>query len=316
MKPPRRYAPMGGSLAPVRVAGFRWNGWQPSAVYAVVATTYIITSHKAAEKNLLSGFYEAAVVAAKLLKNEHRIVEAINTKFASSGEQNILPVDAKALSEKDVKEEERRKEELENKKRDNKTRALNALQDYKNGTLLLIRHLHLASAAAEHFLQLHNLGLEQTLKTHLRSYALSLLANHWKSLATGCGKADNPIGFVMATVQRDCSGLIPKHSDGAESRTASEFFRLLYSISFNLATQLQAWLIATNDKNQYDFSTATFSIKPFHYEGRASQMIRTHFRDANGEPPPKIHLYRPLCVNLSLPAALKMLPLEIRRELN
>jgi len=34
MKPPRRYAPMGGSLAPVRVAGFRWNGWQPSAVYA------------------------------------------------------------------------------------------------------------------------------------------------------------------------------------------------------------------------------------------------------------------------------------------
>jgi len=36
MKPPRRYAPMGGSLAPVRVAGFRWNGWQPSAVYALL----------------------------------------------------------------------------------------------------------------------------------------------------------------------------------------------------------------------------------------------------------------------------------------
>ncbi len=34
MKSPRRVAPMGGSLAPVRVAGFRWNGWQPSAVYA------------------------------------------------------------------------------------------------------------------------------------------------------------------------------------------------------------------------------------------------------------------------------------------
>jgi hypothetical protein len=27
---------MGGSLAPVRVAGFTWNRWQPSAVYAVV----------------------------------------------------------------------------------------------------------------------------------------------------------------------------------------------------------------------------------------------------------------------------------------
>ena len=37
MKPPRRYAPMGGSFAPVRVAGFRWNGWQTSAVYAEAA---------------------------------------------------------------------------------------------------------------------------------------------------------------------------------------------------------------------------------------------------------------------------------------
>jgi|GEM_PF-6013705 len=36
MKTPRRYAPMGGSLAPVRVAGFTWNGWQSSAVYAVI----------------------------------------------------------------------------------------------------------------------------------------------------------------------------------------------------------------------------------------------------------------------------------------
>jgi D-alanyl-lipoteichoic acid acyltransferase DltB (MBOAT superfamily) len=37
MTTPRRYAPMGGSFAPVRVAGFRWNGWQTSAVYAFVA---------------------------------------------------------------------------------------------------------------------------------------------------------------------------------------------------------------------------------------------------------------------------------------
>ena len=39
MKSPRRYAPMGGSFAPVRVAGFRWNGWQPSAVYAILPKT-------------------------------------------------------------------------------------------------------------------------------------------------------------------------------------------------------------------------------------------------------------------------------------
>ncbi len=35
MQTPRRYAPLGGSFAPVRVAGFKWNGWQASAVYAV-----------------------------------------------------------------------------------------------------------------------------------------------------------------------------------------------------------------------------------------------------------------------------------------
>ena len=34
MQTPRRYAPMGGSFAPVWVAGFTWNRWQTSAVYA------------------------------------------------------------------------------------------------------------------------------------------------------------------------------------------------------------------------------------------------------------------------------------------
>ena len=38
MQNPRRYAPMGGSFAPVWVAGFTWNGWQASAVYACPAT--------------------------------------------------------------------------------------------------------------------------------------------------------------------------------------------------------------------------------------------------------------------------------------
>jgi flagellar biosynthesis GTPase FlhF len=33
---------MGGSLAPVRVAGFRWNGWQPSAVYATSLTIELL----------------------------------------------------------------------------------------------------------------------------------------------------------------------------------------------------------------------------------------------------------------------------------
>lgn len=32
----RRHAPAGGGLAPVRLAGFKWNRWQTSAVYAGV----------------------------------------------------------------------------------------------------------------------------------------------------------------------------------------------------------------------------------------------------------------------------------------
>jgi hypothetical protein len=35
MQNPRRYAPMGGRLAPVRVVAFTWNGWKASAVYAI-----------------------------------------------------------------------------------------------------------------------------------------------------------------------------------------------------------------------------------------------------------------------------------------
>ena len=37
MQTPRRYAPLGGSFALVRVAAFKWNGWQASAVYAYMA---------------------------------------------------------------------------------------------------------------------------------------------------------------------------------------------------------------------------------------------------------------------------------------
>jgi hypothetical protein len=37
---------MGGSLAPVRVAGFTWNGWQPSAVYAVIEDYCMVESAK------------------------------------------------------------------------------------------------------------------------------------------------------------------------------------------------------------------------------------------------------------------------------
>ena len=41
MLTPRRYAPAGGSFAPVRLAGFKWNGWQASAVYASRSQTSV-----------------------------------------------------------------------------------------------------------------------------------------------------------------------------------------------------------------------------------------------------------------------------------
>jgi hypothetical protein len=39
MQTPRRYAPMGGSFAPVQGAAFKWNGWQASAVYAFISNS-------------------------------------------------------------------------------------------------------------------------------------------------------------------------------------------------------------------------------------------------------------------------------------
>lgn len=265
---------------------------------SVVANTCIITSEKPSETNLLAGFYEATVVAAKFAKNEQIITDAIEESFRSSRGKTTSPANTNPS--------------------DQKGRALDALRDYKKDAFLLLRHLHLSVAAADHFLHLHDLGLEKNLKAHLQSYALNLLTNHWKSLAEGHGKPRAPISLVMAAIQRDCSGLIPPkiRKGKGEPQAIDDFFRLLYSISFSLATQMQAWLTATNKEIRHDLSTAIFTLTQFKYSEIESQMIRVHFRTANREAPPPNRLYRPLCVNLSLPAALNALPSEITRELN
>jgi len=64
MKSPRRYAPMGGSFAPVRVAGFRWNGWQPSAVYAYCFYSQDLEARSKRQTSLKS------LLATALIKDE------------------------------------------------------------------------------------------------------------------------------------------------------------------------------------------------------------------------------------------------------
>jgi hypothetical protein len=54
---------MGGSLAPVRVAGFTWNGWQPSAVYA---HRPLLLNWFRAKKQFSSGIVEGFNNKAKL----------------------------------------------------------------------------------------------------------------------------------------------------------------------------------------------------------------------------------------------------------
>jgi len=61
----RRYAPMGGSLAPVRVAVFRWNRWQTSAVYAVQLPRY----HARLNIHLMVSMYSAFLHAINTMKN-------------------------------------------------------------------------------------------------------------------------------------------------------------------------------------------------------------------------------------------------------
>ncbi len=43
MQTSRRYAPLGGSFAPVRVVAFKWNGWQASAVYALIIIAKLLS---------------------------------------------------------------------------------------------------------------------------------------------------------------------------------------------------------------------------------------------------------------------------------
>ncbi|NWN92878.1 MarR family transcriptional regulator [Marinobacter adhaerens] len=263
---------------------------------SVVANTCIITSENPGETDSLSGFYEATVAAAKFAKNEPKIKGAIEDNFPFSQGETTAPSSTNHLEEKD--------------------QALDAMRDYKKNTLLLLRHLNLSMASAGHFLHLHELKLEKKIKAHLQSYALNLLTNHWKSLAEGHGKPDSPISSVMAAIQRDCSSLISRKIDGGGSRATNDFFRLLYSISFSLATQMQGCLTATNEKIRHDLSAAIFTITQSKYNEIDSLMIRLHCRNANRESPPPNHIYRPLCANLSLPPALEGLPPEITRELN
>ena len=92
MKPPRRVAPMGGSLAPVRVAGFRWNGWQPSAVYAIdrVKDPMIPSKKEFFEKLEESGDTEVREKLAQCVYGEVKIPlvkEWLRRKVAEQEEQ-------------------------------------------------------------------------------------------------------------------------------------------------------------------------------------------------------------------------------------
>ncbi|MEP4391905.1 hypothetical protein, partial [Marinobacter sp.] len=62
---PRRYAPMGGSLAPIRVAGFTWNGWQPSAVYAIPGYTPLMLAIESDELDLVNRMVSAGGILEK-----------------------------------------------------------------------------------------------------------------------------------------------------------------------------------------------------------------------------------------------------------
>ena len=81
MQTPRRYAPMGGSFAPVWVAGFTWNGWQASAVYATGAAVFPKECSWYAEcqvSQLGSACVHHPLLADNRIKSAKSIVQIIN----------------------------------------------------------------------------------------------------------------------------------------------------------------------------------------------------------------------------------------------
>ena len=79
MQTPRRYAPMGGSFAPAWVAGFTWNRWQASAVYAVGAFTLLALTNSE-----LSATTQIAMVALMglVMKNGILLVDQANQSMS------------------------------------------------------------------------------------------------------------------------------------------------------------------------------------------------------------------------------------------
>jgi len=83
---------MGGSLAPVRVAGFTWNGWQPSAVYA----DDLVFSNELRFLDEIIGAGEVSVRSTSVLAQQELIASGVGIgilpSFSADLDPRLIPI--------------------------------------------------------------------------------------------------------------------------------------------------------------------------------------------------------------------------------
>ncbi len=210
-------------------------------------------------KNFLSGFYDAALVASEVIENAEMIREKID---------EITVVDL------DIEEHEAQWESMLLK-----NRYANTYNHLLQNARSLLPPLKFLEPVAAEVLAFHRLGMGSILKAHILSYAVMLLSNHWVELEHGRGKPSDPIGSMMTAIKRDCSSLVVVD----DNQDDAAFHTFIYALAHHLAVELY-YALKQVEQQQFDcdFAAAFFSVVPFKHEGKEFWKLDVHFRPSDG----------------------------------
>ncbi|MCE8052533.1 hypothetical protein HOP61_14640 [Halomonas daqingensis] len=235
-------------------------------------------------KNFLSGFYDAALVASEVIENAEKIREKID---------EITVVDL-GLEEHEAQWESMLL----------KNRYANTYNHLLQNARSLLPPLKFLEPVVDEVLEFHRLGMGSILKAHILSYAVMLLSNHWVEIEHGRGKPSDPIGSMMTAIKRDCSSLVVAD----DSQDAVDFHTFIYALAHHLAVELY-YVLKQVEQQQFDcdFAVAFFSVEPFTHEGNELWKLDVHFRPSDGVMYLNNVLISIRSVNISLPVEFNVL---------
>lgn len=216
--------------------------------------------------NYLSGFYEAALMASRLDENYERVLEEIEAAGTPAPEET----DPATLLECSRL----------------KSRYADAYERLLQCAMSLLPPLKLLEPISGDILKMHRLGMGPSLKAHVRSYAMTMLSNHWADLEDGRRGVDDPISAVMLGIQRDCAYLpVAEDIEGreGESGSSSPFFTFVYALAHHIAVQLQGALkLIERQQADCDFHSAAFMIEQSGHRDYECWSLKVCFRDSEG----------------------------------